>query len=133
LIKVEYIDEIQNTSSPLFKDRKIALPRRFLATLEVNAVWKGHVGPVIVFHTREGSSDCVGFWTDVGKEYLVFANEGKVTPKEPGVFRIPEWTDRVSVGEKIISPGVCTLSEEIESSTSKTLRELGSSKRPAPR
>ena len=118
---------------PIAKDRKVPVPRRFLATLAISEVWKGRVGRRIVLHTREGSSDCIGFWTEVGKEYLVFANVGRITPKEEGVFRIPEWTDKLAVGQQIVSPGVCTLNEQIGSEASKTLQALGQSRPPAER
>jgi hypothetical protein len=128
LVKVEYLDAQETRPHVVFKDRLASVPRRFLATLEVAGVWKGRVSRTIVLHTREGASDCVGFWTEIGKEILVFANEGVVTPKEPNVWRIPEWTDKVSVGQRIISPGVCTLGGEIKDVTD-TLRRLG---RPRP-
>jgi hypothetical protein len=130
LVKVEYLDPLQSVPHEIFKDRMVSVPRRFLATLEVNGVWKGKVGRTIVLHTREGSSDCVGFWTDIGKEVLVFANQGVVTPKEPEVWRIPEWTDKVPVGQTITSPGVCTLNDEIKDATG-TLKKLGAPKPPA--
>jgi hypothetical protein len=130
LVKVEYLDPQQTVPHVIFKDRMVNVPRRFLATLEVNGVWKGRVGSTIVLHTREGSSDCVGFWTDIGTEVVVFANQGVVTPEKVGVWRIPEWTDRVAVGQKIISPGVCTLSDEIRDAVG-TLGQLGPPKRPA--
>ncbi len=130
LVNVEYLDPPQSVPDAIFKDRMVSLPRRFLATLAVDGVWKGRVGRTIVLHTREGASDCVGFWTDVGKEVLVFANRGPVTSKEPGVWRIPEWTDKVAVGQTIISPGVCTLNDEIKDATD-TLKKLGSPKPPA--
>ena len=130
LVKIEYLDPPQSVPHAVFKDRMVSLPRRFLATLEVNGVWKGRVGRTIVLHTREGSSDCVGFWTDIGKEVLVFANKGVVTPKEPDVLRIPEWTDKVALGQTIISPGVCTLNDEIKDATD-TLKKLGAPKPPA--
>jgi len=130
LVKVEYLDPLQSVPHEIFKDRMVSVPRRFLATLEVNGVWKGKVGRTIVLHTREGSSDCVGFWTDIGKEVLVFANQGVVTPKEPEVWRILEWTDKVPVGQTITSPGVCTLNDEIKDATG-TLKKLGAPKPPA--
>jgi hypothetical protein len=126
LIKVEYLD--WGVPHWILRDR-IVSPRRFLATLEVRGVWKGKVRRTIVLHTREGASDCVGFWTDIGKDVLVFANEGVITPKEPSVLRIPEWTDKVAVGQTIISPGVCTLSDEIKNATD-TLKKLGIPKPP---
>jgi hypothetical protein len=129
LVKVEYVDPPQSAPHVIFKDRTVSVPRRFLATLEISGVWKGRVGRTIVLHTREGSSDCVGFWTDVAKEVLVFANQGVVTPKEPNVWRIPEWTDKVPAGQTIISPGVCTLNDEVKDATD-TLRKLGPAKPP---
>jgi hypothetical protein len=130
LVNVEYMDGIQYVAHPIAKDRKEPVPRRFLATLEVSEVWKGLVGRRIVLHTREGSSDCVGFWTEVGKEYLVFAKVGVITPKEEGVYRIPEWTDKLEIGRQIISPGVCTLNEQIDASTLGKLKALGHSRPP---
>jgi hypothetical protein len=130
LVKVEYLDPPQSVPHAISKDRMVSVPRRFLATLEVDGVWKGRVGRTIVLHTREGSSDCVGFWTDIGKEVLVFANQGIVTPKKPDVWRIPEWTDKVAVGQAITSPGVCTLNGEIKDATD-TLKKLGAPKPPA--
>jgi hypothetical protein len=118
LVNIEYLD-------------KGPAPRRFLATVEVSEVWKGRVAHRIVLHTREGSSDCVGFSTEVGKEYLIFANVGRITPKEEGVFRIPEWTDKLPVGQQIVSPGVCTLSEQIDSGSTRTLQALGRSRPPS--
>jgi hypothetical protein len=129
LVKVEYIDPPLTAPDPIFKSRTVSIPRRFLATLEVSGVWKGRVGPTIVLHTRESSSDCVGFWTELRTEVLVFANQGVVTPKKPDVWRIPEWTDKVPVGQTIISPGVCTLSDEVKFAAG-TLRELGPAKPP---
>lgn len=130
LVKVEFLDPPKSVPHLIFKDRTVEVPRRFLATLEVDGVWKGSIGPVIVLHTREGSGDCVGFWTGVGKQLLVFANKVIVTPKEPGVWRIPEWSDKVPVGETIISPGVCTLNAEI-GDAKEDLRKLGRPKPPA--
>lgn len=102
----------------------VNVPRRFLATLEVSGVWKGKIGRTIVLHTREDSTDCVGFWKDIGTELLVFANRWTVTAKKANEYRIPEWTDKVAVGQSIVSPGVCTLNDEIKDAT-ETLRKLG--------
>lgn len=105
IAKVEYVD---STRTRL---------RRFLATLEVTAVWKGPIGPTIVVHARQPSSDCIGFWTDVEKEVLVFAKRSVVT-------RNAYWADKIPVGGRIISPDVCSLSEEIRH-TAATLKALG--------
>ena len=130
LINVEFIDDLRYVAGPIAKGRQAPIPRRFLATLEVTDVWKGLVGRRIVLHTREDSSDCVGFWTDVGKEYLIFANVGHITPKRAGEYRIPEWTDRLAIGRQIISPGVCTLNEQIDANTVPKLKALGRSRPP---
>lgn len=130
LIKVEYLDPPKSVPNILNKDRMVDVPRRFLATLEVSGVWKGKLGQTIILHTREASSDCVGFWTDIGKEVLVFANQGVVTPEEPGVWRIPEWTDKVAVGQTITFPGICTFNDEIKNATA-ILKKLGRSKAPS--
>lgn len=130
LVSVQYIDEIRYVADPIANGRQVPVPRRFLATLEVSEVWKGRVGRRIVLHTREGSSDCIGFWTEVGKEYLVFANVGSIRPKGKGVYRIPEWTDKLEIGQQIISPGVCTLNEQIDASTVGEVKALGRSRQP---
>lgn len=70
---MEYLDPPRPVQNPVIKDRIIIVPRRFLATLEVSGVWKGKVGHTIVLHTREDSTDCVGFWKDIGTELVVFA------------------------------------------------------------
>ena len=113
LIKIEYLDSLQGP--PL---------RRFLATLEVSSVWKGDVGHTIVLHTREPASDCIGFWTDLGKDLVVFANKVVVTRPEPGSFRLLEWTDKVPVGQTIIVPGTCTLTSEVKNAAD-TMKGLG--------
>lgn len=130
LAKVEYLDPLQSVPHVVFKDRMVSVPRRFLATLEVSGIWKGKIGRAIVLHTREGAGDCVGFWTEIGKELLVFANEGTVTQKEPGVWRIPDWADKVAVGQNIISPGICTISDEVKDARD-TLKKLGRPKPPS--
>ncbi|HYO80529.1 MAG TPA: hypothetical protein VES20_03940 [Bryobacteraceae bacterium] len=128
-MKVEFLDGPRSVQHTIAMDGMLSVPRRFLATLKVAGVWKGAVGPMIVLHTREGSSDCVGFWSDVGKDVLVFAHRGVVTPKEPDHLIIPEWTDKVSIGETITSPGGCTLTSEIKDAKD-TLRKLGRPKPP---
>lgn len=49
----------------------------------------------------------------------MFTNEELVQEKQPNVLRIPEWSDKLAVGQRIISPGVYTL------------KKLGRSKRPS--
>jgi hypothetical protein len=129
LVKIEYLDPPRTEPHFMFKDRMVSVPRRFLATLEVDGVWKGEVRRTIVLHTREGGTDCVGFWSEVGKEVLVFANQGVVTSKEAGVVSIPKWYDKVAVGQTIASPGACTLNSEINDAKD-TLKKLGRPKPP---
>jgi len=136
LVRVDYLSPITTVPNPWFKDRQEKVPRFFLATLEVSGVWKGQVGKTIVMHEREIADDCVGFWTDIGSEFVVFASQGVLTaaPTKDGVRRIPEWTDKVPVGTKIVSNIACSLSSHAAyAMKSGTLKKLGKSKPPASR
>lgn len=64
--KVEYLEPAREV--PLFEGswRLRSVPRRFRATLEVSAVWKGQVGRELVLHARQDGSDCVGFTDQPG-------------------------------------------------------------------
>ncbi len=103
--KVEYLDPARE--APLFRgSRQLRpVPRRFRATLEVSAVWKGQVGRELVLHARQADSDCVGFTEEVGAELILFGGTAKLTPPEPGTMRIPEWIDLFPAGTVLSLPG----------------------------
>jgi hypothetical protein len=103
--RVEYLDPARE--APIFKgSRQLrSVPRRFRATLEVSAVWKGQVGRALVLHARQGDSDCVGFTDQVGTEMILFGGTAKLTPPGPGTMRIPEWIDLFPAGTLLHQPG----------------------------
>lgn len=103
---VEYLDPARE--APIFKgSRQLrSVPRRFRATLEVSAVWKGQVGRELVLHARQGDSDCVGFTDQVGTEMILFGGTAKLTPPAPDTMRVPEWIDILPAGTVLQKPGM---------------------------
>jgi hypothetical protein len=130
IVKINYLDAAAKVPNRIFPERLEDVPRRFVATLEVSGVWKGKVGRTIVMHERETGPDCVGFWTEIGTEVVVFAGEWVVTPKKESEWRIPEWTDKVPVGNRMVSKIPCGLSSEL-AYASQTLKKLGKPKAPS--
>jgi len=116
LTRIDYVDPPSRTGG------------RFLAMIEVSAVWKGAVGATVVLHTQQpAGGSCSGFWTQVGTEVLVFARRTHI-----GRFRPtsgPDWRAQVPRGQVIISPGTCTLTSEI-TYAGETLKKLGPPKPP---
>jgi hypothetical protein len=103
--KVEYLEPAREV--PIFEGsrRLRSVPRRFRATLEVSAVWKGQVGRELVLHARQDGSDCVGFTDQVGTEMILFGGTATLTPPESGTLRIPEWIDLFPAGTVLSLPG----------------------------
>jgi len=117
-----------------------ALPQRFemrgraryAITFRVDEFWKGPVGRSVVIHAVEAGTDCLGDGAyEVGKNYLVYANEVDVRDVSlEGEFWYG-WTDVLPKGSKMLTPQtVCTRGGET-TSVRKAIRELGKARIPA--
>jgi hypothetical protein len=120
ITKVDYLDPERTV--PLVNGREIKIPRRFKATLDVSRAWKGPVTQTFILHTREdGEGDCIGFYSEIRKEVLVF---GKTEPADDHFLDSIDlqgrrhhilsygWLDLVPKGELITSPPPCSLTSE---------------------
>jgi hypothetical protein len=116
--------------------RKVNRPRRFVVTLRVNSVWKGSPGKTVSLYHRESNGsggDCYGFWTEIGLDLLVFANYETVVSREPEARRhVPDWSDQVPVGRKILTLSICAPNGKIEDS-GLLLQRLGEPRKQARR
>jgi hypothetical protein len=119
ITKVDYLDPERTVT--LVNGRTSPIPRRFQATLAVSRVWKGPVGQTFIMYTREGGPDCIGFYSEVGKEVLVFgATELADDHFLNGVDNQGQqhhdlwygWLDLLPKGKSITSPIMCSLTEE---------------------
>jgi len=117
---VRYLDPVKQVPVSTGNPRKVNQPRRFVVTLHVTDAWKGKPGKTISLFHRESNGfggDCYGFWTEIGLDLLVFANYETVVSREPTVpLGMPDWSDQVRAGRKIIVPAVCAASGEIKHS-----------------
>jgi hypothetical protein len=104
LTTVDYLDP-ERSVAPLPTMRPQPVPRRFVATFEVKDQWKGALVPTLRIHGREGGGDCIGFFTGVGSEYLVFAYLEVLAPTPAGTWRLLPWGDIVPFGSVIVRSG----------------------------
>jgi hypothetical protein len=105
---------------------------RYEITFRVDEFWKGSVGRNVIVYVVDSGTDCLGDGDyEVGKNYLVYADEldvGDVLLE--GRFWYG-WTDVLPKGSKMLMPEtVCTLGGET-SAVRKAIRELGKARMPA--
>lgn len=105
-----------------YLDPKSSAIRRYGVTLQVSDVWKGDVKRRVVVYSSDGASDCDGFWKDVGKDLMVFANRHIVRGNGPDYESIPIWTDRFQPGHVLVFPAVCSLTGEVKNATDSLLK-----------
>ena len=117
---VRYLDPIALVPVSPGDRRKVNRPRRFVVRLRVGSAWKGSPGRTISLYHRESNGsggDCYGFWTEIGLDLLVFASYETVVSRESEVGRyLPDWSDQVPVGRKILAPSLCAPNGKIEDS-----------------
>jgi len=129
LVKVDYLDS-DTTEKRHF--------RRFVATFEVSRVWSGAVGKKLLMHTREGGGgDCLGFSTQVGSEWVMFAQHVKAydrfLPDGRGGQQLwSGWLDLLARDTEIIEPaGACSDTSPIDYAIkTKLLDRLGEGRPP---
>lgn len=100
---------------------------RYAITFRIDECWKGsHRRNVVVYGMRDGT-DCKGGSSyEVGKRYLVFAEEHPSQDVIAGELFWYGWTDVVPKGTSMLEPQGCTPSGEVSKEfVIKALKRLG--------
>ena len=105
---------------------------RYAITFRVNEYWKGSPGRRVTLYGMDGRADCMGGGGyQVGKNYLVFAGQGKAKDiiLENGFFWYG-WADVLPEGTTMLVPQLaCTPGGET-SAAKQAIRELGRGRAP---
>lgn len=123
--RVDFLEPPRRVPDPSWPGETIPVPRRFVATIRVTAVWKGVVGRTVQLHEMEYDGMGSGFTTHIGADVLVFAAAHVVSGPIPDVWEFRPWRDVLPIGTRILqTTGLCGLSGRAEHVTD-TIRALG--------
>jgi hypothetical protein len=99
--------------------------KRYAITFRVDESWKGSRAGMLIVYGMDDGSDCQGGSSyEIGKNSLVFADEGPSQDRMLGEKFWYGWTDVVPQGTRLLELRVCTPSGEI-SKVSEALKRLG--------
>jgi hypothetical protein len=103
---------------------------RYEFTFRVDEYWKGPVGQTVTIYGMDAGTDCLGANYEVGKNYLVFAQDSEVRDVFLGETLWYGWTDLLPQGTRMLAAIAACMPGGESPAVRSALKKLGKGRIP---